>query len=85
MPLLSHHRFRYVIGQNPEVDGTQAKTPLLLVTGSLDSMLPYSREAEKVFKEAGHHVELGTNAILLSSRACGLTPSCYRAGRGNEA
>ncbi|ELR22620.1 uncharacterized protein ACA1_323830 [Acanthamoeba castellanii str. Neff] len=47
----------YVKGHNPSANRDHTLTPVLLITGSEDKMLPYSRDAELVFRVAGHPVE----------------------------
>lgn len=47
----------YVKGHNPSANREHTLSPVLLITGSEDKMLPYSRDAELVFREAGHLVE----------------------------
>lgn len=50
-----------MVGFNRRVLGNQEKAPLLIVVGDKDGMLPLARDAESVFRDAGHHVEFGTS------------------------
>lgn len=63
-------------GHNPSANREHTLSPVLLITGSEDKMLPYSRDAELVFREAGHLVEFGTVSATNSAPLSALTRVC---------